>query len=218
MLKSDEIARLLKEGAEPGNPDPLVITPFLDLEKLENEGSSSVDLRLGTWFVGLKNAKLTHLGIGQFGYDEQLTNAEFVRFGRNYVLHPGGFVLSITMEWLRLPGDLAAYVIGKSSWGRRGLIIATATSVHPGFKGCLTLELSNVGELPIEISPGSKICQICLHTVKTRIPSLSDKSQFVGSRKPAIGEINLDESAKLLAEAYEIAPNTQNSNSNDKDS
>jgi dCTP deaminase len=96
---------------------------------------------------------------------------------------------------------LAAYVIGKSSWGRRGLIIATATGVHPGFKGCLTLELSNVGQLPIELKPGIEICQLFFHSVQAAGGNEVDQSQFVGRRRPVLGTIKLDEVAARLARA-----------------
>src|SRR5262245_18868742 len=105
---------------------------------------------------------MSHLDIDQ-EQGAQLNKTHYVRFGDKYILHPGSFVFGVTLEWLRLPGDLAAYVIGRSSWGRRGLIIATATGVHPGFKGCLTLALTNVGEIPIAIKPGMETCQLFLH-------------------------------------------------------
>jgi dCTP deaminase len=103
------------------------------------------------------------------------------------VLHPGKFVLGITLEWLRLPGDLAGYVTGKSSLGRRGLIIETAAGVQPGFAGCLTLELANVGEIPVKLVPGMKICQLFLH--KTMSVNSRASSQFKGARKPGLGVI-----------------------------
>lgn len=105
------------------------------------------------------------------------------------------------MEWLRLPKDLSAYVIGKSSWGRRGLIIATATGVHPGFPGCLTLELTNVGEIPISLKPGIEICQIFFHEVCKPVSKHIEQSQFVGSRRPKLGKIKLDIIADKLAKA-----------------
>src|SRR6266849_9594195 len=113
-------------------------------------------------------------------------------------MHPGNFVLRVTLEWIRLPKDMAAYVVGKSSWGRCGLIIATATGVHPGFKGCLTLELSNVGEIPIGIKPGIAICQLFLHDVSSSDEHV-DASSFVGTRKPTLRPIKLDDFAKKLA-------------------
>jgi dCTP deaminase len=85
---------------------------------------------------------------------------DFIPFGNRFVLHPGQFLLGISFEWLKFPRDLAGFVTGKSSWGRRGLIIETAAGIHPGFCGCLTLEIGNVGPVPIPLIPGMKICQV----------------------------------------------------------
>jgi dCTP deaminase len=112
------------------------------------------------------------------------TSEHFVRFGDNFVLHPGRFVLGVTMEWLTLPRTLSGYVSGKSSLGRHGLVIETAAGLHPGFSGCLTLELANVGEVPIVISPGMEICQIFLHAIDKH--ECEDTGAFSGQRKPAI--------------------------------
>ena len=202
ILKSDIIAKLLEESADPGAPDPLVITPSPpDLVELAKSGSASIDIRLGTWFMNLRQARMPQLAIDEPESQPQLTKMHYVPFGSEYYLHPGNFVLSVTLEWIRIPKNLAAYVIGKSSRGRRGLIIATATGVHPGFKGCLTLELSNVGELPIAIKPGMEICQLFLHRVETENEEL-DRSLFIGLRRPTIGKIELDPIARKLAEAY----------------
>ena len=160
MLRVNEIAERLRKGMEAGIgastdmteekvTDPLVITPSPELADLNTSGSASIDLRLGTWFVSLRQARMPCLEVDDPSLGAQFTKNHYVRFGDSYFLHPRSFVLGTTLEWIRLPRDLAAYVIGKSSWGRRGLIIATATGVHPGFKGCLTLELTNVGEIPI---------------------------------------------------------------------
>jgi dCTP deaminase len=112
------------------------------------------------------------------------TTEHFVPFGENFVLHPGRFVLGVTMEWLTLPKSLSGYVSGKSSLGRHGLVIETAAGLHPGFSGCLTLELANVGEVPIVISPGMEICQIFLHGIN--LHQGGDVGTFSGQRKPAI--------------------------------
>jgi dCTP deaminase len=95
--------------------------------------------------------------------------------------------------------------VGKSSWGRRGLIIATAIGVHPGFKGCLTLELTNVGEIPVAIKPGMAVCQLFLHEVREHGGEWVDQSQFVGMRKPRLGKISLDDDdvGRKLASAYD---------------
>src|SRR3546814_13637367 len=101
-------------------------------------------------------------------------------FGSNYVLHPGRFVLGVTLEWLRLPASLSGYVTGKSSLGRHGLVIETAAGIHPQFSGCLTLELATVGEVPLEIYPGMPICQIFLH--RTQAGEEREPDRFSGRK------------------------------------
>lgn len=91
------------------------------------------------------------------------------------------------------------YLTGRSSWGRRGLTIATATGVHPGFTGCLTLELANLGDIPIAIRPGMTIGQLFLHNVECDASDLSvDQSGFVCKRAPRLGHPKIDHIAKAL--------------------
>jgi dCTP deaminase len=194
ILKSDAIASLIEESKKPNAEDPFVIAPEPNLEKLRNSGSASVDLRLGTWFLTLRQARMPcfHILEKKTGHS-QFTKTHYVPFGTEYYLHPQNFVLGVTLEWIRIPSDMAAYVVGKSTLGRRGLIIATATGVHPGFTGCLTLELTNVGEIPISIKPGMPICQLFMHKVDTNQRSKVDISQHIGLRRPRLGEFDSDD-------------------------
>jgi dCTP deaminase len=130
-------------------------------------------------------------------HESKISETVYTPFGGKYILHPRCFVLASTLEWIRLPRNLAGYVIGRSSWGRRGLIIATATGVHPGFTGCLTLELTNVGEVPITIIPGLALCQLFLQEVASDSIDV-DQTPFLAQRKPTVGRVQLDEVAKLL--------------------
>jgi dCTP deaminase len=129
---------------------------------------------------------------------EALTKLHYVRFGDKFVLHPRAFVLGSTLEWIRMPKNIAGYVTSRSSWGRRGLIIATATGVHPGFTGCLTLETFNSGEVPIALYPGMAISQFFLHSVETA-GNNGSRSALAGRRRPFLGAIELDEIAIKLA-------------------
>ena len=199
ILKSDKLADLLVAGQNPEASDPFVITPTPDLPSLRADGSAAIDLRLGTWFTSLKQARTPYLPLGQETAGSQLTKINYVPFDRDYILHPQNFVLAVTLEWLRIPKHMAAYVVGKSSWGRCGLIIATATGVHPGFKGCLTLELSNVGEIPIAVRPGITICQLFIHQVDAVNHDDVDRSKFAGLRRPLFKRIELDDYAKKLS-------------------
>ena len=202
ILKTEEIAN---EVTSPTNPkDPLIITPIPNLEDLKKTGAASVDIRLGCWFLVCRQTRVGLLDVydnpNDVPNESKLTKSYYVPYGEKFVLHPKAFVLGVTLEWIRLPLNRAAYVIGRSSWGRHGLIIATATGVHPGFTGCLTLELSNVGEIPITVKPGTTVCQLFIHEVRGGgDPEIVDKSNFIGRRKPTLGTIQLDETARQLA-------------------
>lgn len=197
ILKSDKVL----ERLESNDDTRLVIEP-LDRTELKKSGSSSIDLRLGTRFLSTKHGRNTILDIEAKNKDinkeKRLMEPHYIPFGSQFILHPRDFVLGVTLEWIKLPYNLAGYVQGRSSWGRRGLVIATAVGVHSGFSGCLTLELTNLGEIPIAIYPGMTICQLFLHDVATSMLT-SDTTIFFGKSKPVLGTISLDSIAKLLA-------------------
>jgi dCTP deaminase len=199
ILKSERIVERLRRSQKVDSIDPLFIVPCPNLDDIEKSGSASIDLRLGTWFVNLRQARMSNLGLeDEMSPQKQFAKTTYVPFGDKYYLHPRNFVLGVTIEWLRFPKNLAGYLIGKSSWGRRGLIIATAAGVHPGFKGCLTLEMTNTGEIPIAITPGVTIGQLFFHSVEVNDSEYIDQSSFVGQRRPTIGKIKLDEIAEKL--------------------
>ncbi|WP_456777378.1 dCTP deaminase [Bradyrhizobium sp. USDA 3315] len=170
----------------------LTIVPVPDLVRVQQRGGASVDLRPGRWFRSFKQTRTNSVSlVGRDSGGDTLptemsrTRQHFVPFGDYYVLHPGRFVLGTTLEWLRLPAGLSGYVTGKSSLGRHhGLVIETAAGVHPYFSGCLTLELANIGEVPLEIYPGMEVCQMFLHRVAPC--AATDMGRFSGRRKPAL--------------------------------
>jgi dCTP deaminase len=120
---------------------------------------SSVDLHLDRSFRVFRNNRYPYIDVRAPQPD--LTELLRVEDDEPFVLHPGEFVLGQTLEWVELPDDLVARLEGKSSLGRLGLLIhSTAGYVDPGWDGYLTLELSNVANLPITIYPGMKIGQL----------------------------------------------------------
>ncbi|MBI2425781.1 MAG: dCTP deaminase [Candidatus Hydrogenedentes bacterium] len=194
LIGSEIIADMLRN---PDRDDPLLVVPKPDVNDLIRAGSASLDLRLGTWFGTLRGERTSCLAVSSRHTEPSLVKLLHVPFGKPFYLHPKAFVLASTLEWIRVPSKLAGSVTARSSWGRRGLIIATATGVHPGFTGCLTLELANVGAAPIELRPGMSLCQLFFEEVNRDLKT-TDKSRFLGRRKPILGKIDLDWIAKAL--------------------
>ncbi|PSQ24087.1 dCTP deaminase [Halobacteriales archaeon QS_9_67_17] len=140
MILSDaDILRRLEEG-------DLAVEP-LDDPDLQIQ-PASVDLRLGT--------------------EEEYIDETVVEDGEEFILHPGDFVLGTTKERVELPADLIAHVQGRSSLGRLAVVIhATAGIIDPGYRGQITLELSNLGTAPVALTPGMRISQVLFTELKS---------------------------------------------------
>jgi dCTP deaminase len=140
----------------------LILMPLLEQKQV---GPASIDVRLGTQFRLLR--RIGDSGIDpDADYEGAIADAQqsvTIAIGEPLWLHPGQFVLGATLEYLRFPAHLGGYVLGRSTWGRVGLLVATAIMIQPGFSGCLTLELVNHGESPIALYAGSRIAQLAVH-------------------------------------------------------
>ena len=122
---------------------------------------ASVDVRLDRFFRVFENHKYSVIDPSIEQPD--LTREVAVAADEHFILHPGEFVLASTYEVITLPDDIAGRLEGKSSLGRLGLLThSTAGFIDPGFSGHITLELSNVANLPVKLFPGMKIGQLCL--------------------------------------------------------
>ena len=168
MLLSDHDIR---DAIDSGH---LGIDPF-DAELIQ---PSSVDVRIDKFFRVFNNSKYTHIDPKQEMPD--LTTLVEVPEGDAFVLHPGEFVLASTLECFSLPADLA---------GRLGLLThSTAGFIDPGFSGHITLELSNVANLPITLWPGMKVGQLALFKMTspadTPYGSGTLGSKYQGQRGP----------------------------------
>ena len=151
MLSDNDINKALE--------DKLIEISPLDISYIQ---PSSVDLRVGEEFRVFENHKYSH--IDPKSPQEDLTTLVEATIDEPFVLHPGEFVLGTTYEKVTLSNKIVARLEGKSSLGRIGLLIhSTAGFVDPGFSGYLTLELSNVANLPIKIYPEMKIGQISFY-------------------------------------------------------
>jgi dCTP deaminase len=156
---------------------------------------SSVDLHLDRSFRVFRNNRYAYIDPREAQPD--LTELLEVRDEEAFVLHPGEFVLGQTLEWVELPTDLVARLEGKSSLGRLGLLIhSTAGYVDPGWKGTLTLELSNVANLPIALYAGMRIGQISFFEMSSPVerPYGSSElgSKYQGQSQPTASAFHRD--------------------------
>jgi dCTP deaminase len=148
---------------------------------------SSVDVRLDRYFRVFENHRYSFIDPAIEQPD--LTREIMTEGDDSFVLHPGEFVLASTFEVITLPDDVAGRLEGKSSLGRLGVLThSTAGFIDPGFSGHITLELSNVANLPVTLHPGMKIGQLCLFRLSSPAehPYGSAKygSRYQGQRGP----------------------------------
>ena len=141
---------------------------------------ASVDVHLDRKLLVFRNSRRAYIDVRQEMDD--LTDMVEVEDKHPFILHPGEFVLASTLEYIALPEDIVARLEGKSSLGRIGLLIhSTAGYVDPGWKGHLTLELSNVAKLPVTLYYEMKIGQISFLRLTTPADNLYG-SQALGSK------------------------------------
>jgi len=160
MILSDaDILRRLEER-------DLVIEP-LDDPDIQIQ-PASVDLRLGREFLEFQHANIPCIHPNSENEVDEYVEETVVDEDGEFILHPGDFVLGTTHERVEIPDDLIAHVEGRSSLGRLAIVVhATAGLCDPGYKGQITLELSNLGTAPVALTPGMRISQLTFTELKT---------------------------------------------------
>jgi dCTP deaminase len=180
VIPGDELVQLLADPAS-----GLVVTPIISAES--QIGDASIDIRLGPDIIVSRRAT------GATAFDPSdasrfrdglMRRQQYVRrgIGDPFHLQPGEFVIARSLEYVALPEDIGAQAVGRSSWGRLGLTIATATLVQPGFKGTITLELANVGNTAIVLEVGLSIAQLVFSRDRVELPTGSNCGQAKASR------------------------------------
>jgi dCTP deaminase len=150
MVLSDvDIKRYIEQGK-------IKISPDLPAEQF---GSCSVDFRLGCEFNVFEHSRYPYIDLKSKTALEGIMRTINVAPGEPFILQPREFVLAITEEKLELDADVLGRLEGRSSLGRIGIIVhGTAGLFDPGWSGKATLELSNLGRMPVALYPGMRIC------------------------------------------------------------
>ena len=187
ILSDADLLRRLEAG-------DLVVDPLDDVDMQVQP--ASIDLRLGTEFLEFKRTNIACIHPSRDAEVSEYVTETHVREGDDFILHPGDLVLGTTKERIEVPPDLLATVEGRSSLGRLAIVIhATAGIVDPGYKGQITLELSNLGTAPVALTPGMRVSQLVFTELKSPAerPYGSERgSKYQGQRGPQASRIGSD--------------------------
>ncbi|OHB59666.1 MAG: dCTP deaminase [Planctomycetes bacterium RBG_13_44_8b] len=185
VLSAREIERRLKEPLI--NPESMVITPLLD-EKFDHD---AVDLRLGCYFrfPAISSIKCMRPYSGRDSKDSienypELVHKTYGRGDSKLILQPHHAVLAGTLEYIKMPGDVSGEILTKSSWARVFISIASAPWIHPFYRGCLTIEITNQGNVPVELPVGKPIAQLVFMRIEN--PEQFDNDLIEGAYAGAI--------------------------------
>ena len=183
--------KTIKEYLEEGK---IVIDPLKDEQQIQ---PSSVDMRLGDEFKVFKVIRKPYIDPKDEDDIVEYMESSTVPEGEAFIIHPNEFALATTQEYVKVPDDLVARVEGRSSMGRLGVTMhVTAGYVDPGFEGRITLEISNIGAMPVALYPGQRVCQLVFETMTTpaELPYGHPKrnSKYMKQLKPESSRVKLD--------------------------
>src|SRR3989344_1849194 len=188
MILSDrDIKKAIRSGK-------VKIVPKPNFE--EQLGSCKLDLRLGNVYRVFNHSKTPYIDPKDPSTLIDLTHEVNVKNGEAFTIHPGEFILAVTREYIEMPADLTGELEGRSSIGRMGVVVhSTAANIDAGFRGHITLELANMGRIPVMLYPGMRICSIVFEelTSPAQMPYYKRKTaKYIGQRKPLPSKIGME--------------------------
>lgn len=188
MILSDrDIKKYIREGKIKIKPKPMLSKQL---------GSASLDLRLGNEFRVFDHTKNPFIDTKKPKTFKSITQLIKLKNSQPFVFQPGQFTLAATLEEVFLPDDIAARIDGRSSIGKLGIVIhSTAGHIDPGFRGKITLEMSNIGVVPVLLYPGMRICQLVFENLSSpaETPYFKKKTaKYLGGKSPTESKLDQD--------------------------
>jgi dCTP deaminase len=187
----------LRQRINSNNPDRIFLDPLLDDNQI---GAISVDIRLGYDFLVSINTRTPYISLGG-GYRNRNIASYFQPtrrdIGEGFLVYPGQLVLTTSLEYIKLPKNVYAEVITRSSYNRLG--IRLSTMLQPGFRGCIPIEVVNDSNNPVEVIVGSRMFQIKLYNIEQELEYGNlEQRKYYGNVSPAPSKANEDsETTKL---------------------
>ena len=187
ILSDEDLRKYLDEGK-------IVIDPLIDEKQIQ---PSSIDMRIGDEFKVFKVIRKPYIDPKDEEEIASYMESMVVDEGKAFIIHPNEFALATTYEYVKVPEDLVARVEGRSSMGRLGVTMhVTAGFIDPGFEGKITLEISNIGAMPVALYPGQRVCQLVFETMTSpaeRPYGHPDRqSKYMGQKRPESSRIKQD--------------------------
>src|ERR1035437_9142775 len=186
MVLSD---RDLKKSLKAGR---IKILPKPDLKT--QLGSCSIDLKLGSSFRVFEHSRHAYIDPFKKDISDDVTREIEVKEKEPFIIQPGDFVLATTIEYIEVPDDLTGRLEGRSSIGRLGIVIhSTAANIECGFRGHITLELANMGKMPVALYTGMRICSISFEQLSSPadVPYYKKhNAKYVGQKGPGESKIS----------------------------
>ena len=182
LLNNKEITELLKK-------QELVISPLLEIDQI---GELTIDFRLGYNFLVSIHGNNPFIDASLNNEDKFPIKSSFQEtrrlFGDTFLLHPNQTILASTLEYIKLPGDVYAVLTMRSSYLRMG--ISLSAIVQPGYTGCVSLELTNINKIPINITVGACIIQARFYKTNSTTNYFSKRRKYMCQVRPVASAIN----------------------------
>ncbi len=184
VLSDKDLKAALKSGKIKIKPAPDFKTQL---------GSCSIDLRLGNVFRVFEYSRHAYIDPFRKNNTDQFTREIRIKDKEPFIIQPGDFVLATTVEEIEVPDDLTGRLEGRSSIGRLGIVVhSTAANIECGFRGHITLELANMGKLPVALYPDIRICSVSFEQLSSpaEVPYYKKKSaKYIGQKGPGESKI-----------------------------
>ena len=179
VLSDRDIKKAIKEKR-------IEITPLPDFNV--QLGSCSIDLRLGDTFRVFEHSRHPYIDPYKKSISDEVTREIKIKDKEPFIIQPGDFVLATTIEYIEVPDDLTGRLEGRSSIGRLGVVIhSTAANIECGFRGHITLELANMGKMPVALYSEMRICSISFEELSSpaEVPYYKKRgAKYVGQKGP----------------------------------